>query len=348
MTEKYELSCGIVEDLLPSYVDGLTGPESNEALCAHMETCAHCREKYEAMKRPPSAQPTEETRELNYLKVVRRKRHTAVLTAVICTVLVLAAVWLVKLYVIGTPAEQGEFSYSVSAVENTLELTARPAVYGRFRIGLAQSNVRIEDGAAYITVRKIDTGRRITDVTPDMIKTVTVDLTQVDEVYLCGALIWQDGLTISQATNQLYRNQVDYVGNASAVTALWGQMDPGFSAYTVSLQTEAAPYGFTVVFREPLDNRQSAMVHAQMRKAGEEMLALTGNLGVFSWTYEDAGGETYSESITLEEVNASLPGLVKLYNQIYGTDWEALPSVKDYAASPASLQQLREILDMPH
>ena len=32
MTEKYELSCGIVEDLLPSYVDGLTGPESNEAL----------------------------------------------------------------------------------------------------------------------------------------------------------------------------------------------------------------------------------------------------------------------------------------------------------------------------
>lgn len=250
MTEKYELPCGIVEDLLPSYVDGLTGPESNEALCAHMETCAHCREKYEAMKRPPSAQPTEETRELNYLKVVRRKRHTAVLTAVICTVLVLAAVWLVKLYVIGTPAEQGEFSYSVSAVENTLELTARPAVYGRFRIGLAQSNVRIEDGAAYITVRKIDTGRRITDVTPDMIKTVTVDLTQVDEVYLCGALIWQDGLTISQATNQLYRNQVDYVGNASAVTALWGQMDPGFGAYTVSLQTEAAPYGFTVVFQE--------------------------------------------------------------------------------------------------
>ena len=36
--EKYELPCGIVEDLLPSYVDGLTGSESNEALCAHMET----------------------------------------------------------------------------------------------------------------------------------------------------------------------------------------------------------------------------------------------------------------------------------------------------------------------
>ena len=29
--EKYELPCGIVEDLLPSYVDGLTGQESSAA-----------------------------------------------------------------------------------------------------------------------------------------------------------------------------------------------------------------------------------------------------------------------------------------------------------------------------
>ena len=79
------------------------------------------------------------------------------------------------------------------------------------------------------------------------------------------------------------------------------------------------------------------------------MLALVGNLGVVSWTYEDSDGEAHSESITLEEVNASLPGKVELYNQVYGTDWEALPSVKDYyAASPATLQQLADLLGMPH
>ena len=46
--------------------------------------------------------------------------------------------------------------------------------------------------------------------------------------------------------------------------------------------------------------------------------------------------------------NAQLPGLVQIYNQIYSTDWEALPSVKDYAASPATLQQLVDLLGMPH
>ena len=34
--EKYELPCGIVEDLLPSYVDGLTGQESSAAVRRHL------------------------------------------------------------------------------------------------------------------------------------------------------------------------------------------------------------------------------------------------------------------------------------------------------------------------
>ena len=136
---------------------------------------------------------------------------------------------------------------------------------------------------------------------------------------------------------------------ARAVHNLWDMQAAGVgSTYTIALQTEKIPYGLTVVYEEPLSETDSAFMDARMREAGETMLALTGNLGVFSWTYEDADGETHSESITLEEVNASLPGLVELYNRIYGTDWEALPSVKDYAASPASLQQLMEILNMPH
>lgn len=345
---KNDLTCAVVGDLLPSYVDGLTGEESNEALRAHFSQCEHCRARYEAMKKTAEA-AAEDAREVDYLKTVRRKRRKAVVIAVICTAAALLCALAVKTFVIGTPAQQGEFSYSVSVAENTLELTARPVEYGRYRIGLAQSNVRVEDGAAYITVRKIDTGRWITSVTPDMVKTVTVDLTQVEEVYLCGALIWQDGLTISQTTNRLYHNQVDYVGDASAVHNLWDMQTPGVgSTYTIALQTEKMPYGLTVVYEEPLNETDSAFMDARMREAGETMLALTGNLGVFSWTYEDADGETHSESITLEEVNASLPGLVELYNRIYGTDWEALPSVKDYAASPASLQQLMEILNMPH
>ena len=43
---------------------------------------------------------------------------------------------------------------------------------------------------------------------------------------------------------------------------------------------------------------------------------------------------------TQEEVNALLPEWTDLYNTEYGTQWVPLPSVKDYAGSPADLQKL--------
>ena len=52
---KTDLPCGIVADLLPSYVDGLTGQESNDAVAAHLAHCELCRARYEAMKGGPQA-----------------------------------------------------------------------------------------------------------------------------------------------------------------------------------------------------------------------------------------------------------------------------------------------------
>ena len=342
---KNDLTCAVVGDLLPSYIDGLASEETGAAVRAHLSQCEHCRARYEAMKKATGDIAAEDAREVDYLKTVRRKRRKAVAIAVICTAAALLCALAAKTFVIGAPAQPGEFSYSVSTVENTLELKAWPAVYGHYRIALAQNNVRVEDGTAYITVRKIAAGQQAIDVTPEMVKTVTVDLTQVDTVYLCGALLWQDGLTIRQSTNQLYEFRVDYVGDNSAVSALWDEQSPTYVPYTIALQTDAAPYGLSITYTEPID---SPGFPSEMQCAAELTLALVGNLDMVSWTYEDSAGEKHSGSVTLEEIDAQLPGLVQIYNQIYSTDWEALPSVKDYAASPATLQQLVDLLGMPH
>ena len=42
MTDK--LSCNIVQDLLPMYVDGLLTPESQSEVKKHLEECETCRE----------------------------------------------------------------------------------------------------------------------------------------------------------------------------------------------------------------------------------------------------------------------------------------------------------------
>lgn len=343
---KNDLTCAVARDLMPSYVDGLTSAESNEALERHVEGCADCRARLDAMRRPEeTAAPAEEetaAREVDYLRSVRRKRRWSVAAAVICTALVLVCALAVKVFVIGAPARQNEFSYSISQTDNTLTVNARAVDYSFYRVAMGDGDVRIRDGAAYISVRTIPTGK-MTAI--DQNKTVEIDLTKVNEVYLCGTLIWQDGLIISQVTNRLYEHKVDYVGNASAVGALWDVQDRVYVPYTIALQTNAEPYGLTINYEKAVDG---AGVASQMKRAGELTLALVGNLGEFHWNYKDSSGQSHSGTVTLEDINAQLPDLVTLYNQLYGTDWEPLASVKDYAASPATLQQLVELLGMPH
>lgn len=345
MTNRHELPCGIVEDLLPSYVDGLTGEESTEAVREHLDGCETCRKKYEAMKGRETTEHEDVQREVNYLKTVRRSKHRGIVIAVVCTALVLLLGWAVKTYVIGERADLSNFSYAVSTTEEKVEVRIRPHDYDIYRI--MTGDARVRSGVAEISVRKVDTGRIITNIS-SMAKKIELDTEGLQEIYLCGELIWADGLGISQQTHRIYDARTPYVGNAPAMVNLWEQVGSGLGSCKVSLQTDSEPYGFTVHYEEPLDSYSSAAIDASMRKAGECMLALADNLGVFSWTYTDSKGQPHAESITLEEVNALLPDLVELYNGIYGTDWTAKDSVKDYAESPFALEQFRELQGMPH
>ena len=45
------MKCEIIRDLFPSYIDGLTSKESNEAVEEHLEKCKECRDYLEAMKK---------------------------------------------------------------------------------------------------------------------------------------------------------------------------------------------------------------------------------------------------------------------------------------------------------
>lgn len=45
------MKCEIIRDLFPSYIDGLTSEQSNEAIEEHLEKCKECRDYLEAMKK---------------------------------------------------------------------------------------------------------------------------------------------------------------------------------------------------------------------------------------------------------------------------------------------------------
>ncbi len=83
---KTELTCGICQDLLPSYIEKLTCDETNQAIQDHLEHCADClticQEMMADIDRPEKAVKIE----LNFLKKVKRTR---LLAAVLCVILTL-------------------------------------------------------------------------------------------------------------------------------------------------------------------------------------------------------------------------------------------------------------------
>ena len=47
---KNDLTCEVVRDLLPSYVDGLTNDVSNQAVEQHIKICENCQKLYHGTK----------------------------------------------------------------------------------------------------------------------------------------------------------------------------------------------------------------------------------------------------------------------------------------------------------
>ena len=88
--KKTELPCAVVEDLLPSYLEGLTSAETNAAVEDHLASCPACAAKRAAMgggDDAAQAEQAETAREVDYLKAVRRKGRRRVWLAVLGTLL---------------------------------------------------------------------------------------------------------------------------------------------------------------------------------------------------------------------------------------------------------------------
>ena len=103
---KNDLGCGVARDLMPLYAEGLAGEESREALERHTAQCPDCAARLAAMTAPEEPAMDMPEREVDYLKTIRRKTKGRVILAVICTLLVLTALWGLGAYVIGTPADR--------------------------------------------------------------------------------------------------------------------------------------------------------------------------------------------------------------------------------------------------
>ena len=326
---KNELTCGVVADLLPSFVEGLTSEETNRAVEAHVAACPVCAAKLAAMRGPETDLSTETEKEVDYLKTVKKQTWKKVLAAVVCTVLVIVLGCAVKLFVIGEPAKSEGLAILTQEVDREnilhLDMTTPTSATAYHSWKLEQ-----EDGVVNIRARQV----LASALFPDGSAQLEIPMDDVKEVYLCGKLIWQDGMAISPKTLALLAAKTPYLGDASAVgniaslLGIRGQI----GSYTMELGASKEPLCWKLNFSDMLSLTQDE----RMTGLAYQMLALVGNLDEVHWT----GGR----SISLAQVNRALEDLTSEYNSAHGTSWKVKASVRDYTVSPADYQQLREIL----
>ena len=334
---KDNLPCAVVRDLLPIYVEGLTEPETNAAVEAHLKTCPACTARLAAMRAPEPPPEAETAKEVDYLKKVKRRSWKRVVLAVLITVLVLMGALAAKLFLLGSAAGPESMVFYVEQSDETLSLRISSAVSANASWGW---NTKSQDGVVEISARE----GLVSPLHSTASAKLDIPLEGVQEVYLCGRLIWQEGtITAGQALKQfetLYEARTPYVGNPSALNEVAQALNfSRLGSYTFRLQTGTEPYGWTVDFTQEIEG----LTNELMPYLAPQMLAVVGNLGTVSWTCPDDQGNPQTHTITLEEVNARLAELTDAYNDANGTDWETLESVKDYAQSPVMLQRLDAI-----
>ena len=339
---KNDLTCGVVRDLLPSYVEGLTSPESNTAVERHLSGCPDCAQLRAAMAGAPEQAAPEDTKEVDYLKKVKRRGWRRVAAAVAVTVLLFAAGVAAKLFVIGEPIQPQGMSWTINTdVPGQLDIR----VYSIWS-GTACRQWETEqepEGIVRITCRQ---------VLPSPLSNsgdyrAVLNTEGVNAVYLGDQLIWQGGVEISPQIDRIYQAQTLYVGNAPAVGRVLNALRfDTCGSYTMELHTSSVPYRLTLNFSVPQTSGKMGDSEKGLYQDMAAVLAIIGNLDEIECAFRDENGQPWSRVLTVEELNQDLPRIVAAYNERFshGKPCPLYDDVKDYAGSCADLEQLYDAM----
>ncbi len=277
------LDCEIVRDLLPSYADGLTSGVTNQAIEAHIVSCAECSKALFAM-REPECKEQPPAPEVDYLKKVRRRTgYTAVLCAAGAVVLVIAFIC-IRLFAFGNELDPAGVNYSAFVSGNTVYFNGslRSTESGISRVSFEQDGSVVT--AFLYKAPKSFLNRSELSEQYEAEGVVT-------QIRFGGLIVWENGMEISRTAAQLYAAKNPYVGDMSAngrIATILGVSDQ-LGSYTNELQTLSEPYGWTLRLNVPITEDEE-MARNIMTADAYAMLAVINNLGYVTWEYQTENG----------------------------------------------------------
>ena len=340
-----KLPCDIIQDLLPSYADGLTSPASSEAIEAHLAECPTCAAAYAAMQTGSieDAKGSEESGsegfpEIDYLKKIRSTNRKRILIAAVLVLLLTGfGVW-AKVYLYGSPIE--DFHLLVtndtdSRVVKTETFTDQNGETRTFSHATSETlvfNCWIEESSglafSHYKLKETDDGLDIIVYAVPasrfrQLRTLQIKVpVSYDEdgknvnptaVNIKGDTYNSYGL-ITKKAKELYAARNPYIGDISADLRLANLLGIGeaIGSYTNKLNTQESegfeyPYSWELIFDRPWTDGYDKIYNRKMRSYAYVLLALIDNCGEIKWTYQTEDGIRYTKSINLADWRAEYP-----------------------------------------
>ncbi len=290
---KNNLSCEVVEDLLPSYVDCLTSEVTNTAIREHMTICEKCKSKLDTMKSDFGAERIEaEKKEIDFLKKARRKNIKTVIISIISVVLTVVIVVLALPFTGNEKMLPGDVYYNLEVRGNHFKLTLRPVDRDMVIKDVIRESFGLGENGVDVRGRKAS----IFENQKNYVWEHTYE--NINRFVFFDKILWEDGEYISPVTSAAYSVKDPYIGdmshNAQVASAL--MVGNYLGTFENKLTTVKEPYGWELIFKQPYLQSQKEEKEALMKSYAYVLMGVIGNLSEVSFTYEiiDSNGD-YAE-----------------------------------------------------
>ena len=328
---KNDLTCAVAADLLPSYADGLTSAETNEAVRRHLDGCPACSDRYRAMTAPGTPERAGDKQEIAFLKKVKKK-HIRSAVCVALAVLLLAGGVFGGLYA-KRVYEKSPVTHSnlMDLVTEVSEDGKEVILRGQLAEGLtlaAGGDTAFDPAAGKLTFTLYSRRARTHD--SNVVYEVFRTSDTVKSIYLDHVPLWDNGTAISERIGRVYAAAHPYMGampeNAVSAEALG--IGKTFGPFTNELTTSTQPYVWAMTFENPITELNDAEIQTELTLDAILLLATIGNLDGMEvyYTLPDENGGTTERKISLTTDDAdALVGM----------------SVKEAGKTAAGLQELQ-------
>ena len=295
---KNNLTCEVVEDLMPSYIDGLTSDVTNKAVREHLSQCGKCNAKLDAMAEPCSEDKIEqEKKEIDFLKKNRRKNIRTKLISLLAVVLVIAIAVCTLPYMIRHTAGEGMIAYDLDVDGDTFNIKAT-----------ADQNYAVITDIIYDISNAgiLDIGFEFREKTAlDNNKVFNWSLTspKIKSVVCRGEFIWEDGEYISPITSAVFKYRTPYIGDMSQNQRIASALGlyHYIGSFSNALYTKTEPYGWEIIVTDPIMPITKEEKAKLMKNYSYVLLGVIENLSYVTFSYDifNSTGEDIEKSITI-------------------------------------------------